>query len=82
LLLAEPGDTFQFAGQVTHLDLRAGVMVVENLPDHKSFEINLTPTMALRGNDFHEGSNVTVSIGFDGTRYVAKTVTANSPPGK
>ncbi len=82
LLLAEPGDVFQFAGRVTHLDLRAGVMVVENLLDHKSFEINLTSSLALPGNDFHEGSNVTVSIAFEGTRYVARTVTVNSPSAK
>jgi len=82
LLLAEPGDVFQFAGRVTHLDLRAGVMVVENLLDHKSFEINLTSSLALPGNDFHEGSNVTVSIAFEGTCYVARIVTVNSPSAK
>ena len=74
-VLAEPGDVFTFAGQVTHLDLRAGLMVVENSADHKSFEIDISPAMA---QPLHEGSNVTVSISFEGARYLAKTVTVNS----
>jgi hypothetical protein len=56
------------------------VLVVEDLLDHKSFEVNLPSSMVPPGGGLHEGANVTLSIGFDGTRYMARTVTVNAPP--
>jgi hypothetical protein len=82
-VLAEPGDVFEFTGRVTHLDMRAGLLVVEDLLDQKkSYEINFNASLAPAGNGLHEGVNVTVSIGFDGTRYMAKTLTVNSSTSK
>jgi len=81
-VLAAPGDVFEFTGRVSHLDVRAGVLMVEDLVDHKSYEINFDASLVPSGNGFHVGADVRVSIAFDGTRYVARTVTVNSPSGK
>jgi len=78
LVLAKPGDVFQFTGRVTHLDPHARLIVVEDLRDQKSYEIDVPTSMVLQGNGVHEGANVTVAIGFDGTRYMARTLTVNS----
>jgi len=81
-VLAEPGDVFEFTGRVTHLDLRAGLVVVEDLLEHKSYEINFAASLVPAGNGFQAGASVTVSIGFDGTRYMARTLTVNASPNK
>ncbi len=81
-VLAEPGDMFEFTGRVVHLDLRAGLLVVRDLTDQKSYEVTFDSSLVPAGNRLQEGANVTVSIGFDGTRYTARALTVNSSASK
>jgi hypothetical protein len=76
-VLAQPGDVFEFTGRVAHLDLRAGLLVVRDLLDQKSYEITFNSSLLPVGNRLQEGANITVSIGFDGARYTAKALTVN-----
>ncbi len=81
-VLAEPGDVFELTGRVVHLDLRAGLLVVRDLLDQKSYEIIFNSSLVPSGNRLQEGTNVTISIAFDGTRYTAKALTVNPSAGK
>jgi hypothetical protein len=75
-LVAAPGDTFTFAGRITHLDMAHGVMAVQNQTDNRNYEISFDPN-----SDGHDslgvGEEVTVTAMFDGTRYMAKSLNVN-----
>jgi hypothetical protein len=78
-ILALPGAQYTFAGQVMHLDLRTGLLVVNSSTDRKTYEIYLDPSKPADEN-LHAGSDVTVVTNFEGSRYVARSVTINSQP--
>ncbi len=71
-ILAMPGASFTFAGKVRHLDVKSGVMAVENASDNKVYELHFDPDTV--GQDVTVGSDVEVSAEFQGSRYKAKTV--------
>ena len=76
-ILALPGTRYTFAGQVTHVDLRTGLVVISSSTDQKSYEIYLDPS-APPDDDLHPGAMVTVVTDFQGSRYVARTLKIDS----
>jgi hypothetical protein len=76
-ILALPGTRYTFAGQVVHLDLRTGLLVINSSTDHKTYEVYLDPTVSPDEN-LHVGSGVTVVTNFEGSRYVARGLTIDS----
>jgi len=77
-ILAVPGADFTFAGQVTLLDLRIGLLVLTSATDHKSYEIYVDPSVISIDERLHPGADITTVASFDGSRYVARTLTVNS----
>jgi len=77
-ILALPGTQYTFAGQIVHIDLRTGLLVLNSSTDHKTYEIYLDPA-ANPDDNLHAGADVTVFTNFDGSRYVAHNLTINSP---
>jgi Domain of unknown function (DUF5666) len=75
-ILAVPGASFTFQGQVTALDLRTGLLVVTSPSDRKSYEIYLDPAVRV-DSALREGVTVSVQTKFDGSRYVARSLTIN-----
>ncbi len=73
-VIARPGETFTFAGDVMHLDMRSGIIVVRNRSDGKSYEIQFDPASQGSSN-LAVGSEVTVAAEFNGTGYRARNVT-------
>jgi Domain of unknown function (DUF5666) len=78
-VLAAPGDSFTFAGQVTAIDLRLGLMVLTSSTDHKTYEIYLDPSVLTIDESVRPSVDVTVLTRFEGNRYVARIITVNSP---
>jgi Domain of unknown function (DUF5666) len=78
-VLAVPGSSFTFAGRITSLDLRLGLLVLASSTDHKTYEIHFDPSVVGWNDNLHEAADVTVVTQFDGTQYVARTLTVNSP---
>ena len=78
-ILAPPGATFVFPGRVTLLDLHTRLLVLSDPRDNKSYELYCDPALVPVPEDLREGSNVTVTASFDGTRYSATGITLNSP---
>jgi len=76
-LLARPGASFTFAGQVTAIDLRLGLLVLTSSTDRKTYEIYLDPSVRV-DDSIQPNTNVTVLTRFEGNRYVARSVTVNS----
>ena len=77
-VLAVPGARFTFVGIVTAVDLRLGLLVLTSTIDHKTYEISLDPSLATVDDSLRPGTDVTVLSRFDGSRYVARSVTVNS----
>jgi hypothetical protein len=77
-ILAVPGTNFTFGGTVTSLDLHIGLLVLTSSSDHKMYEIYLDPTVISVDDQLRPGADVTTVANFDGTRYVARSLTVNS----
>lgn len=75
-VLAKPGDSFKFFGDVTYLDLSKGKMAVHNIADDQTYELSFTPGALPAVNSLRIGSQVTVDAAFTGRGYHATTVTA------
>lgn len=74
-ILAMPGSMFTFAGNVTHLDVPAGVLAIHNQSDDKTYELQFEPGVV--NDSITVGSDVTISAEFAGSGYKARTVKVN-----
>src|SRR5579864_2551322 len=73
-ILAQPGVRYTFVGQLIHLDMRTGLMVLNSSTDHKTYEIHFDPATTPDEN-LQLGATVTVVTNLEGWKYVAKRVT-------
>ncbi len=78
-VLAVPGMNFTFAGRVTGLDLRLGLLVITSSIDNKTYEISFDPILIPPDGNLHESAEVTVLTRFDGSHYVARSMTVQAP---
>ena len=76
-ILALPGTRYTFVGQVVHIDLRAGLLVLNSSIDHKTYELYLD-SAANPDDQLQPGANVTVIANFENSRYVARSVKIDS----
>jgi hypothetical protein len=76
-VLAVPGASFTFAGQVTSLDLRTGLLVLTSTTDRKTYEVYFDSGILAIDENVHPGVDVTILTRFEGNRYVARNLTIN-----
>ena len=76
-ILAQPGTRYTFSGQVVHIDLRTGLLVLNSSTDHKTYEVYLPPSIN-PDEGLQPGATVQVVTDFDGERYVVRNVSFNS----
>jgi len=76
-ILAQPGTRYTFSGQVVHIDLRTGLLVLTSSTDRKTYEVYLAPSIT-PDDGLQSGATVTVVTDFDGQRYVARNLTISS----
>lgn len=81
-ILASPGATFFFSGQVTFLDLHRGLVVVVDPRDNKSYEVYVDANDRELARKIQEGADVMIEARFNGTHYEARNVTVNSGANK
>jgi hypothetical protein len=74
-ILAAPGDELSFSGSVTFLDLRSNQFVVADAGNNQSYKIVFDPAALPAARNLHEGANVKVTAEFDGSHYIARTIT-------
>ena len=72
-ILVAPGAEFTLYGRVNHLDLRSGVLAVQNKADDKAYEVKFSPAQ-FKVDDIAIGSDVAVTAKFDGQDYVAQSL--------
>jgi hypothetical protein len=78
-ILAIPGTAFVFAGNVAFIDLHSGLLVLVDARDDKHYDVFLDPDRLPMSYEIHEGADVTLTAVFDGSRFVAKAITINTP---
>jgi Domain of unknown function (DUF5666) len=76
-ILALPGTRYIFSGQVVHIDLRRGLLVLNSSTDRKTYELYLEPSSTPDDN-LHPGTIVTVVANYENSRYVVHNLTVNS----
>ena len=76
-ILAQPGTHYTFAGEVVHIDLRTGLVVLRSSTDNKTYEVYLNTSITPDEN-LHPGALITVVADFDGSRYLARNLSLNS----
>ena len=76
-IIAAPGAEFTLYGRVNHLDLRSGVLAVQNKADDKAYEVKFSPAQ-FKVDDLAIGSEVAVRAKFNGQDYVAQSLNVTS----
>ena len=76
-ILALPGTRYIFSGEVAHLDLRRGLLVLNSSTDHKTYEVYLDPSSTPDDN-LQPGAVVTAETNFENSRYVVRNLTIKS----
>ncbi|HTF63294.1 MAG TPA: hypothetical protein VK638_11350 [Edaphobacter sp.] len=74
-ILAIPGETLSFSGNVSFLNLGSNQFVVANAGNDQSYKISFDPASFPETRNLREGTSVKVTAEFDGSRYVARTIT-------
>jgi hypothetical protein len=78
LVLAVPGDSFTFAGQIVSLDMRTGFLVLSSKTDRKTYDVYFDSGVLAMDDNLQPGVDVSILARFEGTRYVARSLTINS----
>jgi len=74
-ILAIPGETLSFSGNVSFLDLHSNQFVVANASNDQSYKISFDPAVFPETRNLREGTSVKVTAEFDGSHYVARAIT-------
>jgi hypothetical protein len=71
---ATPGASFAFSGNISSLDLHAGLMMLADPSNDKSYQISFDPAQVPLSRDLHLGEHVRVTARFNSARYVASAI--------
>jgi hypothetical protein len=74
-ILATPGSAFIFDGSISELDLHAGFFLLVSSQEDQSFRIYFGSTHLPGIANLHPGNHVRVTAQYDGTHYVATSLT-------
>jgi len=72
-ILATPGSSFSFSGNITALDTSSGMLVVTDPRDNETYRLHFNPRMFSPQN-LHLGDHVRVVAKFNGSQYEAREI--------
>lgn len=72
-ILATPGSSFVFSGNISALDLHSGLLVVTDPHDNGTYRLHFNP-MLFSSQNLHLGDHVRVTARFNGTQYEASQI--------
>ena len=75
VVLAVPGASFIFSGDITELDVGAGFLTITDPRDDKNYRITFEPRMVTNIQDLRVGQRVRIIAGYDGSNYTASNIT-------
>lgn len=74
MIHASPGESYVFAGTLTHVNVRDGVMAIDNQVDGNNYELYFDPLEEKSVASLVAGTPVQVTANFDGKRYRATSI--------
>lgn len=74
-VLATPGSRFLFSGVLIFLDVPNGQMTILDPRNHHRYQVAFSPSQFAVSGRLREGSHVRVQARFNGTRYIATSIT-------
>lgn len=77
-IVAEPGNRFVFDGTLAAIDLRMHTMTILNKTDGAMHEVSIGPLDQETLRSLREGAEISVETQFDGTRYVARSLSVRA----
>jgi hypothetical protein len=75
-VLAIPGSQFVFTGNLIALDMHVGSMVLLDPRNNQTYQINFSAATLPSMPNIHPGQRVRIAAEYDGTRYLAHSVSA------
>ena len=76
-VLAVPGSSFTFSGNVTSIDFHSGLLVLTDPIDHRSYQISFSPALFPQSRNLHLGDHVMVTATYNGTGFMASMLAPN-----
>lgn len=76
-IVASPGSAFVFGGNISSLDMHSGSLILVDPQDDKHYQIFFDSAQLPISHTLHEGDYVRVTATFDGSRYLAGTITVD-----
>lgn len=76
VVLAVPGASFVFAGNIVSLNESSGVLMLVDPRDQKSYQISFVPGQIPGSGNLRVGQRVWITASYDGTAYIASNITA------
>jgi hypothetical protein len=74
-VLATPGSTFVFSGDVSYLDVPGGQLVIVDPTDSQSYRFAFNASQLPAARQLHQGTHVRVTANYDGSRYRVSQIT-------
>jgi hypothetical protein len=76
-VLATPGSTFVFNGNISFLDVHSGILVLADPQNDKTYQVSFDPAHFPLTRNLHQGDHVSATASFDGAHYVASAITVD-----
>ena len=76
-ILATPGAVFVFSGELSMLDVHAGMLTLIDPRSGASYQVSFDPANLPVVQSLHVEQHVMVTAMYDGSRYIANVITAN-----
>jgi hypothetical protein len=76
-VMATPGSTFVFVGDVSSLDMHSGMLSLVDPRDEKAYQVSFDSSLLPASQNLHPGDHILINADFDGTHYVASAITIN-----
>jgi hypothetical protein len=76
-VLAVPGSTFSFSGNLVSFDLPSGSLELIDPNDEKDYRILFNPSAFPASRSLHTGDHIRVTAEYNGSGFVAKELAAN-----
>ncbi len=73
-VLATPGSSFVFSGNISYLDVHSGSLVLVDTRDGRTYHIFFNSARLPASQSLREGDHVRLTAGFDGSQYVAGAI--------
>ena len=77
-VLATPGSTFVFTGNISALDMHAGKLALVDPVDNKTYQVSFDAASLPSAQNLHPGDHIMVTADFNGDHYVASSITLNN----